>query len=1160
MIDYSKSIYFILLTALISIRGSAQDMEKIVKEILADQWSKASLPFSDLAQIKITNSYSDEVTGLTYVYIQQYFNEIPLDLAVANFVFKKSNCVYTNTERFVQHVSDKIAISPTLVSGEEATTIALIRSGNKSYLRSKPQVEQEISGTHYIFKKTEGVLENIPTRLVYRLEDNGSVKLYWKVDIHESNGAYWENYVDAITGNVALRNNQTLSCGTPPTEQSKSEDEFLPFNPTFINQYRVYALPVSAPNAGSSILIGDPSDKDASPMGWHDDGAAAYTITRGNNSHTFSDPDSNYISANDEPNGGNTLSFDFPYNPDGTILQNKNAAVVNLFYMTNVMHDFAYNYGFTELAGNFQTKNFSGKGKGNDAVRALAQYGSNNTRIRNNADFYSPVDGVNGRMRMFIWTETGTKLLKVILPVELSSDIETKSADFGTAITTTPITGNLAVVSDGSANPTFGCSPLINPAEVKGKIALIDRGDCFFHEKACFAQFAGAIGIIICNYENTPVALGGIVPAPCDVKVPVISIGSVDAAFLKKNIERVTVSLQAPITVGSKDKDGSFDNGIIAHEYSHGISIRLTGGPANSDCLNNAEQMGEGWSDFFTLVVTSKPTDKENTAKGVGTFVLQQAASDRGIRKYPYTTDMSINGQVYEDTYTAEEHDLGSVWTTMLWELYWKMSNAYGWDPDLYKGQGGNNKAIRLVFEGIRLQPCSPGFVDGRDAILKADQLLYNSQNQCLIWEAFAKRGLGFSAKQGSSNDKGDGVQAFDVPPSCIPTVKISKAVTPLINAGDDISVTVTVRNDTKSDATNIIVTDSIPTGTILKTNSTTVPLIQSGNTLSFKTNVIGPGESIAFGYKLESSKSLFSKTIFIDSMENSELDYDVFALQGAGIWEITDLVAHSGKKSWFVPDQALDNDQLLNMVRSIDISKVKKPVLRFYHRFKIQNAFDGGIIRASTDAGKSFKDIGSTIFRNKYSGPISFLAIPIPGTRGFYGDSKNFISSLLDLSSFKNQHPINLQFRFGSDDSGSSLGWFIDDIEVFDMFNYSTQACVSFDGSPAICAEAPEYGTLVESQIITANHEETTIPIHLRLSPNPAQDELNLWTAFPKAGEVRGQVYTIDGKQQRSFTFYASGSETRYRLMTSDLPAGMYILTLKNGNYIGQEKFVIER
>src|SRR5690606_5981269 len=72
--------------------------------------------------------------------------------------------------------------------------------------------------------------------------------------------------------------------------------------------------------------------------------------------------------------------------------------------------------------------------------------------------------------------------------------------------------------------------------------------------------------------------------------------------------------------------------------------------------------------------------------------------------------------------------------------------------------------AIQLVVEGLKLQPCSPGFVDGRDAILEADQLLYGGANQCLIWDVFARRGLGVSASQGSSNSNTDGTEAFDTP------------------------------------------------------------------------------------------------------------------------------------------------------------------------------------------------------------------------------------------------------------------------------------------------------------------------------------------------------------------------------------------------------------
>ncbi len=76
----------------------------------------------------------------------------------------------------------------------------------------------------------------------------------------------------------------------------------------------------------------------------------------------------------------------------------------------------------------------------------------------------------------------------------------------------------------------------------------------------------------------------------------------------------------------------------------------------------------------------------------------------------------------------------------MLWDLSWAYIDKYGFDPDLYYGTGGNNKVMQLVIDGLKLQPCSPGFVDGRDAILAADTALTGGEDQCLIWEVFAQK------------------------------------------------------------------------------------------------------------------------------------------------------------------------------------------------------------------------------------------------------------------------------------------------------------------------------------------------------------------------------------------------------------------------------------
>ncbi|MBL0199361.1 MAG: M36 family metallopeptidase [Chitinophagaceae bacterium] len=69
---------------------------------------------------------------------------------------------------------------------------------------------------------------------------------------------------------------------------------------------------------------------------------------------------------------------------------------------------------------------------------------------------------------------------------------------------------------------------------------------------------------------------------------------------------------------------------------------------------------------------------------------------------------------------------------------------------------GGNVIAFKLVMEGLKLQPCSPGFIDARNAIIQADINLYGGADTCAIWRAFAKRGMGQGALQGSSGSIGD--------------------------------------------------------------------------------------------------------------------------------------------------------------------------------------------------------------------------------------------------------------------------------------------------------------------------------------------------------------------------------------------------------------------
>jgi hypothetical protein len=217
--------------------------------------------------------------------------------------------------------------------------------------------------------------------------------------------------------------------------------------------------------------------------------------------------------------------------------------------------------------------------------------------------------------------------------------------------------------------------------------------------------------------------------------------------------------------------DSDLDNLIIAHEFGHGISTRLTGGASNSNCLRNEEQMGEGWSDWFGLMLTIKPQDIPETRRGVGTFVSIQPNNGTGIRPRPYSTSLTENNFTYGATNSpsiSQPHGIGFIWATMLWDMSWTLINKYGFDPDLYNGTKGNNRAMNLVITGLKLQACNPGFIDGRDAILQANALIYDSLDQCMLWKVFASRGLGVNADQGDSDKRDDQVEDFTMPAYCV--------------------------------------------------------------------------------------------------------------------------------------------------------------------------------------------------------------------------------------------------------------------------------------------------------------------------------------------------------------------------------------------------------
>jgi len=132
-------------------------------------------------------------------------------------------------------------------------------------------------------------------------------------------------------------------------------------------------------------------------------------------------------------------------------------------------------------------------------------------------------------------------------------------------------------------------------------------------------------------------------------------------------------------------------------------------------------------------------------------------------------------------------HAIGEVWAEILWVTAQLLIEKHGFSSTLYPPlpeadgtipegefyrsrtdvQGkklmvpkhGNTLMFQLVLDGMKLQPCSPGFFEARDAIIQADDILTGGENYCELWAGFSSRGLGPNARVDGKTPWGGGIR-----------------------------------------------------------------------------------------------------------------------------------------------------------------------------------------------------------------------------------------------------------------------------------------------------------------------------------------------------------------------------------------------------------------
>jgi Zn-dependent metalloprotease len=199
---------------------------------------------------------------------------------------------------------------------------------------------------------------------------------------------------------------------------------------------------------------------------------------------------------------------------------------------------------------------------------------------------------------------------------------------------------------------------------------------------------------------------------------------------------RMQMYMWAP---GRPYRDGSMDGDVIAHEYGHGVSSRLVGG-GNLGYTGSDQRgaLGEGWSDVISYLKWGDAV--------IGEYVTGNATT--GIRSVAYDNS-TLDFQDY-DVNAGSGHGPGQIWATVLYDIRDQLP-------------GGVEAMASLVLDGMKATVANPNFINARDGLVAADA----GDNRCLIWSAFAGRGLGTGSTGGL-----DTVPTFSraIPAECLPT------------------------------------------------------------------------------------------------------------------------------------------------------------------------------------------------------------------------------------------------------------------------------------------------------------------------------------------------------------------------------------------------------
>jgi uncharacterized repeat protein (TIGR01451 family) len=575
------------------------------------------------------------------------------------------------------------------------------------------------------------------------------------------------------------------------------------------------------------------------------------------------------------------------------------------------------------------------------------------------------------------------------------------------------------------------------------------------------------------------------------------------------------LDVSAPVTarlLRDHHFDGTVDNQIVFHEWMHYASNRLVGN-ATGLSSQQAGGMGEGWGDFNALTLTVRADDTEtpsnatfNGAYALATHALggvpfNGSANNNfyfGIRRYPYSTDMTINPLTFkhiengvalpvgppvafgaDGANNAEVHNTGEVWTTMLWECYAGiLRDTLGSSPRL-TFQEAQDRMKRYVIGGLKLTPVAPTFTEARDGVL-AMALATDPADYVACKRGFTKRGAGthaVSPDRNSATNSGVGEDFVDGPDLAIESVTLDDSLGScdsdgVVDHGEYGKLSVTVRNTglvplTGTTATAATSSSGIwfPTGATL-----TFPALAPGATGTASVRIALPPTSVGIAqadFQISASNPAIGAPVA--QIASFRLDTDAIAASSAtdtvetspSPWAPTgaihDLAPFKRVEltpfdhEWHVDDAPAATDQMLTSpIFTVDGSGALN--VQFDHawafEFDAGGNYDGGVVEMSVNGG-AFVDIGGPTYNGtilNYSGDLN----PLKGRAGYVqtGSAHASITRAIAPGSI-----VQVRFRIGTDSSVGAGGWNIDNISFSGVVETPFATLVSESDS---CGQVP--------------------------------------------------------------------------------------------------------